>query len=178
MLLAAVLISLDVITRNLFTSTFFESFELSTYMLAATVSFGFAYALVSKAHIRIEVLYVLLPVVVRRALDVLTIFILFALAACFAWFGAQTALESWSLGARSNSALSVPLALPQGVWAAGLLWFCIAAGLLALRSLLNAVRGRTDLIEEEVGVASLAEEIEASTERHQRADAPVPPREF
>jgi TRAP-type C4-dicarboxylate transport system permease small subunit len=173
MLLSAVLISLDVVTRNLFASTFFESFELSTYTLAATVAFGFAYALTTKAHIRIEVVYVLLPGMLRRALDLVAILALFALAIGLAWFGAQTALESWSLGAHSNSALSVPLVIPQGVWVAGLVWFCIATGLLAFRALFNAVRGRPGLIEQEIGVASLAEEIEASTEPHQRAETAV-----
>jgi TRAP-type C4-dicarboxylate transport system permease small subunit len=171
MLLSAVLISLDVITRNLFASTFFESFELSTYALAATVSFGFAYALTSKAHIRIEVLYVLMPAPARRALDLLAILALFAMTVALAWFGGQTAMVSWSMGARSNSALSLPLAVPQGIWAVGLIWFCLAAGLLLLRALANAARGRGDLIEEEVGVASLAEEIEASTEPRQPPDA-------
>jgi TRAP-type C4-dicarboxylate transport system permease small subunit len=173
MLLSAVLISLDVVTRNLFASTFFESFELSTYTLAATVAFGFAYALTTKAHIRIEVVYVLLPAMLRRVLDIVAILALFALALGLAWFGAQTALESWSLGAHSNSALSVPLVIPQGVWVAGLVWFCIATGLLAFRALFNAVRGRAGLIEQEIGVASLAEEIEASTEPHQRAETAV-----
>lgn len=171
MLASAVLISLDVITRNLFASTFFESFELSTYALAATVSFGFAYALTSKAHIRIEVVYILLAPPIRRALDLLAILALFAVTLALGWFGAQTALESWSLGARSNSALSVPLAIPQGIWVAGLVWFCIATGLLALRAVVNLARGRSDLVEQEVGVASLAEEIEASTEPRQRIDA-------
>jgi TRAP-type C4-dicarboxylate transport system permease small subunit len=170
MLVSAVLISLDVITRNLFASTFFESFELSTYALAATVSFGFAFALTSKAHIRIEVVYILLPLPIRRALDLLAILALLAVTLALAWFGAQTAAESWSLGARSNSALSVPLAIPQGVWVAGLVWFCLATGLLALRAVLNLARGRGDLVEQEVGVASLAEEIEASTEPRPHLD--------
>lgn len=168
MLVSAVLISLDVIVRNLFASTIFESFELSTYALAATVSFGFAFALTSKAHIRIEVLYVLLPPPLRRALDLLAIVALFALALALAWFGAQTVEESWALGAHSNSALSVPLIVPQGIWLAGLVWFCFATGLLALRTLAHLAAGRTDAVEQEVGIASLEEEIEASTEAHQR----------
>jgi TRAP-type C4-dicarboxylate transport system permease small subunit len=171
MLVSAVLVSLDVIARNLFASTVFESFELSTYALAATVSFGFAFALTSKAHIRIEVLYILLPPPVRRALDLVAIIVLFAVTLALAWFGAQTAAESWSLGARSNSALSIPLAIPQGIWVAGLLWFCVATGLLAGRAVVNLARGHTDEIEQEVGIASLAEEIEASTESRQHPGA-------
>lgn len=171
MLASAVLISLDVVARNLFASTFFESFELSTYALAAMVSFGFAFALTSKAHVRIEVVYILLPSALRRALDLVAIFALFAVAIAVAWFGTQTVLESWSLGARSNSALSMPLAMPQGIWAAGLIWFCLATGLLAFRAVINLARGRGDLVEEEIGVATLTQEIEASTEPRQRTEA-------
>lgn len=171
MLASAVLVSLDVVARNLFASTFFESFELSTYALAAMVSFGFAFALTSKAHVRIEVVYILLPSAVRRALDLVAIFALLVVTVALAWFGTQTVLESWSLGARSNSALSVPLAIPQGIWAAGLIWFCVASGWLAFRAVINIARGRGDLVEEEIGVATMAEEVEASTEPRQRTEA-------
>lgn len=171
MLASAVLVSLDVVARNLFASTFFESFELSTYALAAMVSFGFAFALTSKAHVRIEVVYILLPSAVRRALDLVAIFALLVVTVALAWFGTQTVLESWGLGARSNSALSVPLAIPQGIWAAGLIWFCLATGWLAFRAVINIARGRGDLVEEEIGVATMAEEVEASTEPRQRTEA-------
>jgi TRAP-type C4-dicarboxylate transport system permease small subunit len=164
MLLSAALITLDVFVRNLFASTFFESFELSTYALAATVSFGMAYALTTKAHIRIEVLYTLLPPPVRRALDVLAISSLLAVSLFLTWFGFQTVADSWALGARSNSAMSVPLAVPQAIWVAGLAWFCVTCVVLAARTFVHLARGQADAVEREVGIASLAEEIAASTE--------------
>ena len=164
MLLSAALISLDVIARNIFASTFFESFELSTYALAATVSFGMAYALSTKAHIRIEVLYVLFPRSLRRALDILAIVSLLGVSLLMTWFGFQTLADSWALGARSNSAMSVPLAVPQAIWVAGLAWFSVTCAVLAARTFVHLARGRTDAVEKEVGVASLTEEIAASTE--------------
>jgi TRAP-type C4-dicarboxylate transport system permease small subunit len=164
MLVSAALISLDVLARNLFASTFFESFELSTYALAATVSFGMAYALSTKAHIRIEVLYILFPPSLRRALDILAIASLLGVSLFMTWFGFQTLADSWALGARSNSAMSVPLAVPQAIWVAGLAWFSVTCLVLAARTFVHLARGRTDAIEREVGVASLTEEIAASTE--------------
>jgi TRAP-type C4-dicarboxylate transport system permease small subunit len=164
MLLSAALITLDVLARNIFASTFFESFEISTYALAATVSFGMAYALSTKAHIRIEVLYILFPPSIRRALDIVAITALLAVSLFLTWFGFQTLADSWALGARSNSAMSVPLAVPQTFWVAGLAWFSVTCVVLAARTFVHLARGRTDAVEKEVGIASLAEEIAASTE--------------
>ncbi|TXL76409.1 TRAP transporter small permease [Vineibacter terrae] len=168
MLASAVLITCDVVARNLFASTIFESFELSTYALAATVSLGFAFALTTKAHVRIEVLYILAPAGVRRGLDLLAILSLAAVAFALTWFGIQTVAESLTLGARSNSALAVPLVIPQGIWLAGLIWFLITTTWLAGRTIVLLARGRFDAVEREVGIVSLEEEIEASTEAHQR----------
>ncbi len=173
MLASAVLISLDVVARNLFASTFFESFEISTYALAATVSFGLAFALTTKAHVRIEALYIVAPARIRRVLDLLAILSLTAVALALAWFGAQTVAESFALGARSNSAMAVPLVIPQAIWLAGLVWFLIVTAWLAVRTIVLLASGRADAVEREVGIVSLEEEIEASTEVHQRSsDAP------
>ena len=61
LLVSAVLISLDVVFRAAFKLNLFESFELSTYAFAISTSLGMSYALVTRAHIRIELLYVKMP---------------------------------------------------------------------------------------------------------------------
>ena len=73
LLLSAALVSLDVIFRSLWKVSYFESFELSTYAFAIATALGMSYALASKAHIRIELLYVLLPQRARAWLDVLAV---------------------------------------------------------------------------------------------------------
>lgn len=160
MLLAAVLVSLDVLARNLLASTFFESFELSTYAFAISVTLGLSYALTSKAHIRIEVVYNLLPSKIRVVLDFFAIASLAAAASVLFWFASQTVLDSYDIGARSNTTLGVPMVVPQGIWLAGLGWFAVTAFWLAGRAVANVVRGRPGEVAREIGVAALQEEID------------------
>lgn len=168
MLLCAILVSLDVLTRKLLGSTFFESFELSTYAFAIMVSFGCAYALMTKAHIRIEVLYRLLPGLLQRILDIVSVLGLLICAVVLFWFAWVTFADSWVLGAKSNSPLGVPLVIPQGIWMVGFAWFAISCAVLFVLSLVNFVKGRHDKVETDVGIVTLEEEIDAST-----ADQPI-----
>ncbi len=163
-LLCSILVSLDVLTRKLLGWTYFESFELSTYAFAITVSLGCAYALISKSHIRIEVLYRLLPDIVQRVLDLVSILGLLVGATVLVWYAWSAFESSLILGARSNTPLSVPLVIPQGLWLIGLVWFALSAAFLFLRALVHFFTGRHDEIIEDIGIASMEEEIEASTD--------------
>lgn len=163
-LLCSILVSLDVLTRKLLGWTYFESFELSTYAFAIAVSLGCAYALISKSHIRIEVLYRLLPDIVQRVLDLVSILGLLVGATVLVWYAWSAFDSSLILGARSNTPLSVPLVIPQGLWLIGLVWFALSAAFLFLRALVHFFTGRHDEIIEDIGIASMEEEIEASTD--------------
>lgn len=163
-LLCSILVSLDVLTRKLLGWTYFESFELSTYAFAIAVSLGCAYALISKSHIRIEVLYRLLPDIVQRVLDLVSILGLLVGATVLVWYAWSAFESSLILGARSNTPLSVPLVIPQGLWLIGLVWFALSAAFLFLRALVHFFTGRHDEIIEDIGIASMEEEIEASTD--------------
>ncbi|MBL8386195.1 MAG: TRAP transporter small permease [Burkholderiales bacterium] len=163
-LASALLITLDVIARNLVKSTFFESFELTGYAFAISTAFGFAYAFFSKAHIRIEVLYNLLPRSARAWLDVVSVCTLAAIAVTLTWWAAQTVLQNASGGARSNSSMALPLAIPQSIWLLGLAWFALAVFVSAGIALGQLLRGRVDAVVADLGVATLDEEIAASVD--------------
>lgn len=135
LLLCALAISTDVLTRSLVGRTFLESFELSRYGFAVAVALGMAHALVTAAHIRIDVVYRLMPARARLLLDVLALASMAALAFLLAFQGIDLAHDSWSRHARSATSLSVPLSIPQFLWAAGLAWFAISCLWLTLRSL-------------------------------------------
>lgn len=162
LLLSAALVSLDVVFRSLWKVSFFESFELSTYAFAIATAMGMSYALVSKAHIRIELLYVLLPARARAWLDVVAYGGLAVVAGVLLYFCGQMVLGNLGTGARSNSSLAVPMVYPQGLWLLGLAWFALLALGYALFGLGHALRGRTDLVQQRLGVAALQEEIDAS----------------
>lgn len=173
-LLCAFLISLDVVFRNLFKLSVFESFELTGYGIALATSFGLSWALITKAHIRIEVVYNALPRKPRALLDLCALGVLLVFAGVLTFHAAKVVLDSLQLDAHSNSTLHVPLAIPQGLWLLGLGWFTLTAAVLVLVALVSIVRGRHDEVEKLFGIASVSEEVEASMEGTGLQPRPAP----
>lgn len=165
LLASAALISLDVVFRAAFKLNIFESFELSTYAFAISTSLGMSYALVTRAHIRIELLYLKVPMRGRAWLDVAACTGLATCVGVLLYWAGQLVLSNWASGARSNSSLAIRLAWPQGLWLLGLAWFALLALLYAAVGLWQCLRGRHEAAHQRLGVASLKEEIDASTAR-------------
>lgn len=163
LLLSAGLISLDVVFRAAWQVTYFESFELSGYAFAIATAMGMSYAMVTKAHIRIELLYSFLPEKWRAWLDVWSYLGLALVSGVLFYWCAQTVLGNLQSGARSNSTLAIPLAWPQGIWLLGLAWLAVLSSLYACFGLVRCLTGRTAEAHRVLGVASLQEEIEAGT---------------
>ena len=159
-LISAVLVSLEVVFRNLGIGLRLHSFELTNYIFAGAVAFSFAYAVTRRAHIRIDLLYQHTPVWTRALLDVLALGLLAALSAGMAYHAWKVVAHSARLGARPNSTLDLPLALPQGVWALGLTWFALVSLALALPAAGRLLRGRFAAVHNETGVISdVTEEV-------------------
>lgn len=169
MLLCALLVSLDVVFRAAFKVTYFESFELSTYAFAIATAMGMSYALVSRAHIRIEVLYMLLTPRWRGWVDLFAYGVLAVCAVVLFYWSGQLVLGNYESGARSNSSLAMPLVIPQGIWLVGLAWFALLAMLYAMHGLVLCLRGRSEQAHAQLGVASLEEEIQASGARESQS---------
>lgn len=165
LLLCAILVSLDVAFRAALKVTYFESFELSTYAFAIATALGMSFALVSRAHIRIEVAYMALAPKVRGWLDVIAYAMLSVCAGVLLYWSGLTALGNLESGARSNSSLAIPLAIPQGIWLVGLAWFALLALLYTVYGLVTCLRGQAEAAHRRLGVASVEEEIEANMAR-------------
>ena len=164
-LASAVLVTFDVLGRNLFNVTAFESLELSVYGYAIAVAFAFSFALTAKTHIRIDVLVVRLPVKMRAVLDVIAMLALFGLALVFAWYGWEMFRTAMRMNARSASDLQILLAIPQGIWALGLTWFAFVAGIYSLRGIVLLARGRMQEVQAVMGIEDgIKEALEESRE--------------
>ena len=140
----------------------FESFELSTYAFAISTAFGMSWALASRAHIRIEVVYNALPLKVRAVLDVFAYAALAVVACTLLYWCTTTVMSNAASGARSNSSLAMPLVVPQSLWLAGLAWFALLAVLYTLSGLWLMLRQGAAPATALLGVASLQEEIDAN----------------
>ena len=151
-LASALLVGLEVASRNLGLGLRLHAFELTNYAFASAIAFGFAYAATSRTHIRIDIAYQWLSLTTRAVLDLLSLLLLFLLASGMAWHAWRVVAQSLKLGARPNSTLDIPLAAPQALWALGLSWFALVTLALALHALTLLYRGRLDRVHARAGI--------------------------
>src|SRR5205809_8127238 len=93
-LLAAVLIGIDVLMRKYLDRSIGGADELAGYSLAIGTAWGLAAALLDRAHIRIDSLYVFFPQKIRLALDALAPVLLGGFFALVAWHGLGVVSQS------------------------------------------------------------------------------------
>lgn len=146
LLLSAGAVTLDVFCRLFFNTAPFHSFELTEYGFALAVAFGYSYTLLSRAHIRIDILYRKFSLSTRTVLDLATLAALTAVAVFLTAYAIEVAVRSRDLSAVSNTTLQMPLVIPQSIWAAGLGWFAFVCIVLLVRCLwLSAMRRNEDV---------------------------------
>jgi TRAP-type C4-dicarboxylate transport system permease small subunit len=150
LLLTALMISVDVLLRKLFSVTLRGATELSGFSFAIAAAWAFGFTLLERAHIRVDVLYRLAPPALRGFLDALAILSLAVVTGLVAWFSGGLLFESLELGAESML-LRVPLWIPQLLCVFGLTFFFFSALYLGLRLVGLLVKRDTDTIQRLAG---------------------------
>ena len=159
----AIMISVEVVLRKVFSMSMGGADEISGYAMAVSCSWAFAYALYRKAHIRIDVLYVRLPHWSRYLLD-LSALVLFAIyMVVLSWFSFQVFLISFVKGSTANTPLHTPLWIPQFVWVVGLILFTSSVFLLIAGTIYNLLHRNFGMAQKLSGATTLEEEIEDET---------------
>lgn len=159
-LLAAALIGVDVVLRNLFATSIGGADELAGYALAIGTAWALGAALLDRAHIRIDSLYVHAPVRVRLFLDLAGIGLLLGFFGLVAWHGLGVMTQSWTAGTRSQSALETPTVIPQALWILGLIAFMIIGAWVIAVAALHIARGELSAASHLISTRSAAEEAE------------------
>jgi len=159
-LLAAVLIGIDVLMRKFLARSIGGADELAGYSLAIGTAWGLGAALLDRAHIRIDSLYVLFPRKLRLLLDLAALVLFVSFFALMTWHGLGVVSQSWTSGSRSQSALETPTVIPQALWIVGLFGFIVIGILLLLYAL--SMIARDDLMgaARMIGTRSAEEEVE------------------
>ena len=138
----AAFITFDVIARRFFGFSSQATTELTGYALAFGISWALAHALITRAHIRIDVLINHLPDRLRFSMHLLSL----AALAVFVGFIAKGAYdlvdESILFGATDISVLRMPLWIPQGLWAFGIGVFLALVILMLTEGFLLVLAGR------------------------------------
>lgn len=163
-LACALFITADVLGRSLFGVSSAATVEVTGYMLAVGIAWGLAHALSQRAHIRVDVWVNRLPLRLRAWLHLLALLLLGAFAAFCAWAGWGLVEESLLFGATDNSALRIPLAVPQGLWTAGLAAFLVMIVVMALEAALNLSCGRPEELDRRLGSRTLQDETQEALE--------------
>jgi TRAP-type mannitol/chloroaromatic compound transport system permease small subunit len=157
---ASFVISFEIVARKILFLPFNVGTELSTYALAVGASWSFAYALLHRSHVRIDVVRNVLGQRAKAGLDVLALTSLAVTALVLTWYVFDTVEASWSLGARENTSLGTPLIIPHGLWFIGLVWFTIVCLEQLATVLVRLLRGDMAGVVRSAGPAGIEEELE------------------
>ena len=134
--------------------------ELSGYVMAAIATWGFSYALVERAHVRIDLIHNRLPVMGRAVLDIIALASVLLVAVLVAWHAYDVLAKSLARGSRSNTPLGVPLWMPQIVWFGGLAWMVVTTSLLLALTVVLTVLRRFEMVEQIASIPVETGEVE------------------
>ncbi len=158
-LLTVGLVTTEVLSRQFFGRSGVHATELTGYIMAISSSWAFAYTLMRKAHIRIDALYLTLPMSVRGVLDLVAMLALALFCVLVVGAAFEVTLLSYTGGARANTPLGTPVWMPQLLWLIGLVWFSIAVVLLSLRVLFGLLSGNIEDVQKVAGSPTLDEQV-------------------
>ncbi|MCB1388685.1 MAG: TRAP transporter small permease [Rhodobacteraceae bacterium] len=151
-LLIAVATTGDVMMRSVFGISTPAIYEISEYVFAIATTWGFAYVLFNRAHVRIDVVYQRLGARLRAWLDLASLLALGAFVAVLTWRAWLTLDETLLFGSRSRTALQTPLWIPQSIWLAGLAFFLLCLIFMAIYVLLLLLRGQVQRVGQIAGI--------------------------
>lgn len=175
LILAMLAIAAEVIMRNVAGVSFGAVDELSGYALAIASTWGFAYALLHRTHIRIDTAYLLLPRRVQAGLDLLAMAGMIAFFGFVLRYGWDLLARSASLGQRAMTPLRTPLIVPQVFWYAGLVALIAVALVLLLVAASALRRGDLQAATRAIGSRSAEEELEEELADAERRRGQAPP---
>ena len=163
LLLAAIMVTLDVLARKFLSVTMSGSDEISGYVFAGGTTWAYSYCVIHRSNIRIDALYNFLPVRTRAILDVVGLSLLFIYMALLTYHGWEVFQTSWERNSAAISTLATPLWIPQFFWITGLFMFLITLGFIILYSGVALITGQIDTVQAVAGTLSVQEEIEEET---------------
>lgn len=157
-LLITALICFDIVARRLLGFSSESTVEISGYLMAVGMSWGLAGTLLERGHVRIDVLLQKLPLRVRVWLHLASLLALLVASGFFAWGAFTLARDSFEMGAKDLSTLHLPMALPQGFWAAGLALMLLAVIAIMGRALRQLWAGDAEAMDQMLMARNYADE--------------------
>ena len=162
-MLAAIMVTLDVLSRKYLNVTMSGSDEITGYVFAGSTTWAYAYCLLHRSNIRIDALYNILPKGVRAVLDIVGLLLLQLYMGYLTSKAVGVFVDSWVNDSVSVTTLLTPLWIPQLVWLTGLLFFNITLVFLIVYAVLSFFVGGSAAVQRLTGTLSVQEEIAEET---------------
>ena len=159
LLAAALVVTVEVLARKFFGWSMQGADELSGYAFAIGCSWAFGLAVLQRANVRIDGLYLLAPVPLRAVMDITALAMRALYVAAMLSSGWVLWADSVNFNSRSITPWRTPLAIPQGLWLAGWAWMATVLVLLLLRCGQALLKGSLADVVEVAGVRTMAEEV-------------------
>ena len=163
LLAAALMVTVDVLSRKIFNVTMSGSDEYSGYVFSATTTWAYSFCLLHRSNVRIDALYNLLPRPVTATLDVIGLALLMYYMSYMTYFALVSFQNSWVSNSVSITTLGTPQWIPQLFWVAGLVLFFLTLIFVVIYALVALLQRNWDLVARIAGVPSIAEVMEEET---------------
>ncbi|MBO6947301.1 MAG: TRAP transporter small permease [Rhodospirillales bacterium] len=160
LVIAALIVTVDVILRKIFNISMAGSDELSGYAFGIATSLSLTYALLHRSNMRVDALYQHLPIWLRSVLDILGNILLLTFIGYVTYRASSLLLDTYANQSRSISPLQTPLAIPQTAWFAGLVLFVVTGAVMTISSIISLFKRDWVAIHKLMGIKSLDEQIE------------------
>lgn len=159
-LACALLISTDIVLRVVFNQAIDGTDELARFALAISTTWALAGALLDRAHIRVDTAYAQFPGEMRLACDFAALLAFLIFFSLILVYGIEMIHQSWTVAAISDSALQLPMVLPQTIWILGIILFLLADVALLVVAGASVLRGDVRKAAALIGMKTAEEEVQ------------------
>jgi TRAP-type C4-dicarboxylate transport system permease small subunit len=160
----AFMVAVETIMRKVFNTSLQGVDELGGYILACSAALAMAVALVSRAHIRIDLLHDFAPLWLRIGLNLAAMAALAASAIMLLRMGWIALDETMLFNSTAQTPWATPLKYPQMAWNAALVLFVAVSLFQLLRIGMLAAGRRWDAIDRIYGPRGAKEELDEELE--------------
>jgi len=163
LLLAAIMVTVDVLCRKFLGVTMSGSDEITGYVFAASTTWAYSYTLLTRSNVRIDAAYNFMPVWLRAILDIVGLALLLGYMAYLTDKAIDVFVTSWQRDSVSITTLATPQWIPQLAWVMGLVLFCLTGAFVLLYTVVSLLRGDLARVQQVAGAMNVEEEIASET---------------
>lgn len=146
-LAVALFVTCDVITRKVFGFSSGSTTQIAGYVLACGITWGLAHTMFERAHIRIDILVMRLPLQMRQYMHLIALTLLLVFVGFLAYSGFNLSSDSAMFHSTDLSALAMPLAVPQSIWTFGMGFFAFVLAVLLVETGLLLILGEARAVD-------------------------------